>query len=108
MNDINKDQLLRHIAKSDLTALEKRYLEKLVAADGSYKDCNKISDGSKASLTVKRGRWELCIERFMTNIYACSVCRSKFGIQSNLVPESFYCYCPRCGADMRGETDVLH
>lgn len=27
MPDINKDLLLRHIAKSDLTALEKRYLE---------------------------------------------------------------------------------
>lgn len=32
MNDPNKAQLLRHIAKSDLTATEKRYLEELVEA----------------------------------------------------------------------------
>lgn len=28
--DVDKAQLLRHIVKSDLTALEKKYLEKLV------------------------------------------------------------------------------
>ena len=33
MPDINREQLLRHIAKSDLTALEKRYLEQLVERD---------------------------------------------------------------------------
>lgn len=54
---------------------------------------------------AKWGRWELCIERFMTSIYACSVCRSKFGIPSDLVPESFYCYCPRCGARMEVDKD---
>ncbi|MCR4645008.1 MAG: hypothetical protein K5695_06325 [Oscillospiraceae bacterium] len=32
MPDINKAQLLRHIAKSDLTGVEKRYLERLVRA----------------------------------------------------------------------------
>ena len=35
MPDINKSQLLRHIAKSDLTALEKRYLMELVRAAGA-------------------------------------------------------------------------
>ncbi len=35
MPDINKDLLLRHIAKSDLTAVEKRYLERLVRADAA-------------------------------------------------------------------------
>lgn len=33
MPDIDREQLLRHIAKSDLTALEKRYLEQLVERD---------------------------------------------------------------------------
>lgn len=32
MPDINKAQLLRHIAASDLTAVEKRYLMELVRA----------------------------------------------------------------------------
>lgn len=32
MPDINKSQLLRHIAASDLTAVEKRYLMELVRA----------------------------------------------------------------------------
>ena len=40
MPGINKDQLLRHIEKSDLTALEKRYLEALVGAE----DCNKVDN----------------------------------------------------------------
>ena len=43
---INKDLLLSRIIHSgDLTALEKRYLEKLVAADGSNKDSNKVESG---------------------------------------------------------------
>lgn len=33
MNNINKAQLLRHIAASDLTAVEKRYLENLMERD---------------------------------------------------------------------------
>ena len=32
MSEIDKERLLRHIAKSDLTAVEKRYLEELVRA----------------------------------------------------------------------------
>ena len=35
MPDINKSQLLRHIAASDLTAVEKRYLMELVRAAGA-------------------------------------------------------------------------
>lgn len=35
MPDINKAQLLRHIAKSDMTAAEKRYLMELVRAAGA-------------------------------------------------------------------------
>lgn len=35
MAEIDKDRLLRHIAKSDLTAVEKRYLEKLVCSDAA-------------------------------------------------------------------------
>ncbi|MCR4646274.1 MAG: hypothetical protein K5695_12840 [Oscillospiraceae bacterium] len=33
MKEIDKERLLRHIAKSDLTAVEKRYLEGLVLQD---------------------------------------------------------------------------
>lgn len=35
MININKSQLLRHIAASDLTAIEKRYLMELVRAAGA-------------------------------------------------------------------------
>lgn len=50
MPDINKAQLLRHIAASDLTAVEKRYLERLVHGkhgqwlincDGYYPYCSR-------------------------------------------------------------------
>lgn len=35
MSEIDKERLLRHIVKSDLTAVEKRYLEELVRAAGA-------------------------------------------------------------------------
>lgn len=35
MSEIDKERLLRHIVKSDLTAVEKRYLEDLVRADAA-------------------------------------------------------------------------
>jgi len=91
---INKDLLLSRIIHSrDLTALEKRYLEKLVAADGSYKDCNKIS--------AKVGRWVKGIAD--GDGYHCSVCRIW---KQHII---FVHYCPNCGAKMDGgETDVLH
>ena len=50
MPDINKSQLLRHIAASDLTAVEKRHLEGLVRGkhgqwlincDGYYPYCSR-------------------------------------------------------------------
>lgn len=54
---------------------------------------------------VKLGKWILVVERVMTNKYACSECDSVYAIPRELAPEGFYCYCPRCGADMRGEVD---
>lgn len=50
MAEIDKDRLLRHIAKSDLTAVEKRHLEELVRGkhgkwlincDGYYPYCSR-------------------------------------------------------------------
>ena len=50
MTEINRAQLLRHIARSDLTAVEKRYLEGLVHGkhgrwlincDGYYPYCSR-------------------------------------------------------------------
>ena len=50
MLDIDKTRLIRHIARSDLTAVEKRYLEKLVHGkqgrwlincDGYYPYCSR-------------------------------------------------------------------
>ena len=35
MSETDKERLLRHIAKSDLTAVENGYLEKLVRADAA-------------------------------------------------------------------------
>jgi hypothetical protein len=54
MTDINKAQLLRHIAKSDLTAVEKRYLEGLVGAE----DCNKVD--SKVQIVTELNPCPFC------------------------------------------------
>ena len=77
MPDINKDRLLRHIARSDLTALEKRYLEELVKAPPR-----------------KHGRWVKGIAD--GDGYHCSVCR----IWKKYIAIAYY--CPNCGAKMDG------
>lgn len=71
---MDKDQLKRHIHKSDLTAIEKRYLEGLVDAE-----------------PVRHGR---CI----SDIYGmkCSEC------DRDLYENSIN-FCPNCGAKMDGE-----
>lgn len=51
MHEIDKDQLLRHIAKSDLTALEKRYLEQLIEQDKQQEQC--LPSEYKADLLTK-------------------------------------------------------
>lgn len=77
MPDINKDLLLRHIAKSDLTALEKRYLEGLVKAPPR-----------------KHGEW---VKGFLDGDgYHCSVCR----VWKKHIATAYY--CGNCGAEMIG------
>lgn len=43
MAEIDRERLLRHIARSDLTAVEKRYLEELVRADAAKDEWIKCS-----------------------------------------------------------------
>lgn len=81
MPEINKPTILRHIAASDLTAVEKRYLEGLV----------------EQAEPVPHGRWSHDCEGYVR----CSVCNEHepngFAI--------FYAYCPSCGAKMDGGAD---
>ncbi len=83
MPDINKAQLLRHIAASDLTAVEKRYLEELVGAEDSNKNSNKIGRWIKGSADGDG--------------YHCSKC----GIWKRHI--GTLKYCPHCGAKMDGD-----
>lgn len=92
MPEINKPTLLRHIAASDLTAVEKRYLEGLV----------------NTSEPGKHGRWlsytgthwtrkedEYGDPEYKEHIfYVCSECRRKTVVQEK--------YCPNCGTKMDG------
>lgn len=85
MNDINKNLLLRHIAKSDLTALEKRYLENLVGASktqaSSSKDYNKVGHWIDPPVGVNDSTY-------------CSLCNwHPYG-------DLYTRYCPGCGAYM--------
>ena len=81
MPDINKSLLLNRILHSgDFTALEKRYLEGLVATDNSA------------------GRWNV-------NVYEmiCSGCGSRFEFEysADRFAEAYH-FCPNCGAKMDG------
>lgn len=87
MTDINKAQLLRHIAKSDLTAVEKRYLEGLVGAEDSNKGDNKVLHAG----------W-----MYDEDYRECSNCGH------HLDAEEWFngCdwnFCPQCGAKMDGD-----
>ena len=82
MPDIDKTKLLRRIVLShELTALEKRYLEKLVAADSSNKDSNKV------------GYWIEHRDDTAMTLYECSCCKTWFPIMTKTCP---------CGARMIG------
>jgi len=83
MTEPNKDLLLHKILHSrDLTAVEKRYLEKLVTADNSDKKRNKV------------GHWITHANGTQT-LYKCSECNNWFPIAGSRCP---------CGAKMEGVT----
>lgn len=79
--EINKDLLLQRILHSgDFTALEKRYLEGLIATDNIV------------------GHWNV-------NVYEmiCSVCGSHFEFEypADQYAKAYH-FCPHCGAKMDG------
>ena len=81
MPDINKDLILHRILHSkELTALEKRYLEGLIATDNIV------------------GHWNV-------NVYEmiCSVCGSHFEFEylADQYAKAYH-FCPHCGVKMDG------
>lgn len=80
MTEINKDRLRNKIVKSkELTALEKRYLENLVTADG----------------IIKTGRW---VNTNTPNHLRCTSCDVIHFIAQ--YPRGRIAFCPNCGAKM--------
>ena len=98
MHEIDKDQLLRHIAKSDLTALEKRYLENLVRADGS----------AKVGHWIDRTDWTVLeYGKFGHPAYECSECgyKKRTPNEGSFDPHKGGKFCDECGARMGGDDD---
>ena len=52
---------------------------------------------------VKRGKWVYYKNNGIWDIHKCTVCGTPFELPMEVVPSSVFCYCPHCGADMRGE-----
>ena len=50
--------------------------------------------------SVKHGRWEYFKNNGIINTYICSNCENKVEMAIDVEPSSF-CYCPKCGANMR-------
>lgn len=71
------------------------------ALDGAIYDIRTI----KASdvQPVKCGRWVYYKNNGIWDIHKCTVCNTPFELPMDVVPSSVFCYCPHCGADMRGE-----
>ena len=52
---------------------------------------------------VKRGKWVYYKNYCIWDIYKCTVCDTPFELPMKVVPSSVFCYCPHCGAYMRGD-----
>ena len=55
--------------------------------------------------SVKRGKWIYYKNNGIWDIHKCTVCGTPFELPMDVVPSSVFCYCPHCGADMRGEAE---
>lgn len=53
---------------------------------------------------VRHGRWEYYKNNGIFDIHKCSACGTPFELPMDVVPSSVFCFCPHCGADMRGDT----
>ena len=55
---------------------------------------------------VKRGEWVYYKNNGIWDIHKCTVCNTPFELPMDVVASSVFCYCPHCGADMRGEDNA--
>ena len=55
---------------------------------------------------VKRGKWVYYKNNGIWDIHKCTVCNTPFELPMDVVASSVFCYCPHCGADMRGEDNA--
>lgn len=104
MSETDKERLLRHIAKSDLTAVEKRYLESLVRADAAR------DESTIDAQPVKRGKWvEYSRNALETYIECTNCCIASRPIHLQMVTKNgsgLPDYCPNCGARMEDKEDA--
>lgn len=54
---------------------------------------------------VKHGEWEYYKNIGILDIYKCTVCKMPTEIAMDVVPSSVFCFCPRCGARMDGDSE---
>ena len=52
---------------------------------------------------VRRGKWVYYKNNGIWDIHKCTVCNTPFELPMDVVASSVFCYCPHCGADLRGE-----
>lgn len=52
---------------------------------------------------VKRGKWE-CVNDD-ENVWMCTSCGNEISLEVGNPAEFEWLFCPKCGADMRGDTD---
>lgn len=52
---------------------------------------------------IRRGKWVYYKNNGIWDIHKCTVCNTPFELPMDVVASSVFCYCPHCGADMRGE-----
>lgn len=99
MPDINRELLLHRILHSkELTALEKRYLENLVRADGS----------AKVGHWIDRTDWTVLeYGKFGHPAYECSECgyKKRTPNEGSFDPHKGGKFCDECGARMGGDDD---
>lgn len=69
-------------------------------------NCSMLNVPSADVQPVKRGKWKYYKNNGIWDIHKCTVCNTPFELPMDVVASSVFCYCPHCGADMRGEKNA--
>lgn len=68
-------------------------------------DCELLKEFIESQPERPKGRWEEDEDYFGSAIYKCTACGEEWILNCGTPEENNMNFCPKCGADMRGEEE---